>query len=185
MKIFIIFIILFIQLIIVKNIFTQNIQIENAFVLKVFALSSGGSANYNSPNYHGFCVAGQSTIGSLNSSAYSGGSGYIPTDIEKENPQSNANLIKTFELYQNYPNPFNPTTTIKYQLPRASQVKIEIYNILGQKVRTLVNKKQKPGKYEVVWNGRNDTGTRVGSGMYLYYMRAGDFTDVKKMLLLR
>ncbi len=90
-----------------------------------------------------------------------------------------------FRLYHNYPNPFNPTTTIRYDLPQNSKVILTIYNILGQKVRTLVQKQQPAGQYQVQWDGRDDSGEKVSSGVYLYKMVAGDFVQVKKMLLVK
>ena len=92
-------------------------------------------------------------------------------------------------LYQNYPNTFNPTTTIQYQLPSDSKVRIEIYNILGQRVRTLINRKQKAGVYKTTWDGRNAYGSRVASGLYIYRIKAEagskTFLQAKKMLLVK
>ncbi|MCK6622291.1 MAG: T9SS type A sorting domain-containing protein [Calditrichaceae bacterium] len=95
-----------------------------------------------------------------------------------------------FELRQNYPNPFNPTTAISYQLSPMGQaalsdVQLTVYNLLGQKVRTLVNARQPAGRYEVKWEGRDEEGKPVGSGVYFYRLEAGDFTQTRKMLLLR
>ncbi|VAX28050.1 5'-Nucleotidase domain protein [hydrothermal vent metagenome] len=119
------------------------------------------------------------------------------TDVKDDNV-----LIGTdFVLYQNYPNPFNPSTTIKYTLPRhggqanverdlsrfngselksALQVTLKIYDILGREVATLVNKGQKPGNYEVQWNAGDNP-----SGIYFYRLQSGNFTDTKKLILLR
>ncbi len=94
-------------------------------------------------------------------------------------------LPTTFELAQNFPNPFNPTTTIKYQVPKSVDVTMEIFNILGQKVRTLMNNRMEPGRYEVVWDGRNDLGQTVGSGIYIYRIKAGDFVKSQKMMLMK
>jgi hypothetical protein len=94
-------------------------------------------------------------------------------------------LPTTFAVSQNYPNPFNPSTTIKYQLPQSSQVTIGIYNLLGQKVRTLLNDNQEPGDHEVTWNGLNDTGAQVSSGVYFYRFQANDFVSSKKMMFLK
>jgi hypothetical protein len=90
-----------------------------------------------------------------------------------------------FDLLQNYPNPFNPSTTITYKLPEATQVRIAVYNLLGQKVRTLVNTRQEAGVYAIQWDGRDDLGQPVASGTYLYRIDAGDFKAVKKMTLLK
>lgn len=94
-------------------------------------------------------------------------------------------LPTTFAISQNYPNPFNPTTTINYQLPVKEHVKLVLYNILGEKVRTLVNKEQSANYYKVIWNGRNDAGRQVASGIYFYMVNAGEYNAVKKMILLR
>ncbi len=92
---------------------------------------------------------------------------------------------KTFKLSQNYPNPFNPETIISYQLPEAAEVELEIYNLLGERVLTLVDKRQSAGDYSVKWRGTDDSGRRVTSGVYIYLIRAGSFTQARKMLLLR
>ena len=90
-----------------------------------------------------------------------------------------------FALYANYPNPFNPTTTIRYDLKESVDVKLEIYNVLGEKVRTLVNAREAAGRKKVVWDGRNDRGQVVSSGIYIYRLQAGDFVQSRKMMLLK
>jgi parallel beta-helix repeat protein len=90
-----------------------------------------------------------------------------------------------FSLYQNCPNPFNPTTNIEFDLPRSGPVRIEIFNILGQKIRTLVNEHMKAGHWLVDWDGKDDNGNDVSSGIYFYRLQAGEFTQTKKMILLR
>jgi hypothetical protein len=90
-----------------------------------------------------------------------------------------------FELSQNYPNPFNPTTKIKYQVASDSKVNLTIYNTLGQKVKTLVNGIQEAGYYTIEWNGTNDFGQKLSSGVYIYRMEAGSFVKVNKMNLLK
>ncbi|MCA9741571.1 T9SS type A sorting domain-containing protein [candidate division KSB1 bacterium] len=105
---------------------------------------------------------------------------------------SSAALPKTFALYQNYPNPFNPTTTFRYDLPTPSEVKLVIYNILGQRVRTLLDKTVPAGSHTVQWDGRNELGLQVATGLYFYQLEARDpaaqkqhFNQTRKMLLLR
>ena len=88
-------------------------------------------------------------------------------------------------LNQNYPNPFNPETTISYQLPKNSEVELSIYNIKGQKVKTLVHEVLPAGEHAIIWDGRNSNGNRVSSGIYFYKLEAGDYQKVKKMILLR
>jgi hypothetical protein len=90
-----------------------------------------------------------------------------------------------YGLDQNYPNPFNPTTTINYQLPKESSVKLVIYNILGQPVRTLVNDRQAASSYTITWDGKNDNGVPVSTGTYIYRLTAGDYLATKKMNLLK
>jgi flagellar hook assembly protein FlgD len=86
----------------------------------------------------------------------------------------------------NYPNPFNPSTTIAYQLPNdGTFVHLTIYNILGQAVRTLVNMKQNAGSYQTVWDGKNDAGIAVPSGVYIYQLTSGDFVKARKLMLVR
>ena len=93
---------------------------------------------------------------------------------------------EAFELADNFPNPFNPTTTIQYALPQAADVELTVYNIFGQVVRTLVAEYQNAGRYAVEWDGTNDSGHSLSSGMYFYRLQAGGaFREVKKMLLLK
>lgn len=90
-----------------------------------------------------------------------------------------------FSLYNNYPNPFNPTTTITYNLPEAANVVLKIYNVLGKEVRTLLNTRQQPGTQSVVWDGRNELGVKVSSGVFVCRLQAGGLFQTKKMLLLK
>ena len=89
---------------------------------------------------------------------------------------------EVYALRNNYPNPFNPETTLKYDLPEAGDVKLEVYNMLGQVVRTLVNEHKTAGRYAVQWDATNDHGQSMSSGIYFYRVQVGgEFTDVKKM----
>ncbi|HUX60026.1 MAG TPA: T9SS type A sorting domain-containing protein [Ignavibacteriaceae bacterium] len=90
-----------------------------------------------------------------------------------------------YELNQNYPNPFNPTTNIQYVLPKQGEVSLNIYNILGQMVRSLVNNVQSAGVHLVTWDGANQAGQKVTSGIYFYKLSAGNFVNVKKMIMLK
>ena len=85
-----------------------------------------------------------------------------------------------YTLYQNFPNPFNPTTTIKYDLPKSGNIELVIYDILGRKVKTLVNETREAGRYEVKWDASS-----VSSGVYIYQLRSEDYINTKKMILLR
>jgi hypothetical protein len=103
-----------------------------------------------------------------------------PVSVEEDK-----SLPLTFALAQNYPNPFNPETTIEFQIATLSDVKLEVFNVLGQKVRTLVNEATQPGRYKVTWRGVNDFGLPVASGVYVYQITAGEFVQVQKMLFLK
>ncbi|MFQ5771932.1 MAG: FlgD immunoglobulin-like domain containing protein, partial [bacterium] len=81
--------------------------------------------------------------------------------------------------------PFNPKTTIEYDLPQDTHVVLTIYNLLGQKIRTLVDEDQKVRSHTVIWTGVDDAGRSVASGLYIYKLQAGSFVDIKKMLLIK
>ncbi len=90
-----------------------------------------------------------------------------------------------FSLSQNYPNPFNPVTNFQFRVSQATHVKIDLYNIVGQRVKTLVDEDMKPGVYSADWNGTDESGKSVSSGLYFYKMQAGEFSAMKKMVLLK
>lgn len=90
-----------------------------------------------------------------------------------------------FALLQNFPNPFNPETTIGYELAESADVTLQVYNVVGQVVRTLVAEPQTAGRYQIRWNGMDDRGTPVSSGIYFYQVSAGKFQDVRKLMLLK
>jgi hypothetical protein len=90
-----------------------------------------------------------------------------------------------FALSQNYPNPFNPSTIIRYEIPKAANVTLTIYNILGQRVKTLVDSYENAGPHSVIWNGTNQSDKAVSSGVYFSKLSSGESTEIKKMLLLK
>jgi len=98
---------------------------------------------------------------------------------------SPASIPITYVLRQNYPNPFNPITTLSYDLPEDALVKITIYDMMGRQINTLVSSQQTAGYRSVQWNATNDAGQPVSAGLYLYTIQAGDFRQVKKMVLLK
>jgi hypothetical protein len=107
------------------------------------------------------------------------------TDV-REIPNTEDSRPSEFSLSQNYPNPFNPVTNIRFTVLRTANVKLDVYNIVGQKVRTLVDEEMTPGAYAVDWDGTDESGNAVSSGIYFYRMQAADeFTDMKKMLLVK
>jgi hypothetical protein len=92
---------------------------------------------------------------------------------------------RQFSLSQNYPNPFNPTTKIEFTLAKSGFVTLQIYDVRGRKVRTLVSENLPSGYKSVLWDGKNDDGKDVASGVYFYQLKVGDFSEPKKMLLLK
>lgn len=130
-----------------------------------------------------FAVIGAANLAELNASADSAQAFWDnpPTGIEP----LESSLAEGFQLYQNYPNPFNPSTSIRYTLPQAGEIVLEIFNLLGEKVRTLVEAGQLAGSHQAEWDGRNDAGAAVASGVYIYRLRAGNVHLARKMLLLR
>jgi len=94
-------------------------------------------------------------------------------------------LPDVFALHNNYPNPFNPVTNITYDIPEVAEVRLDIYNVAGQKVRTLTQGLHEPGRYRIQWNATNDFGQQLSSGMYIYRIVAGDFVSVKKLILMK
>ena len=97
----------------------------------------------------------------------------------------NPTLPLDYILFQNYPNPFNPTTAVKFQVPKTSDVTVRIYDMLGQEIRTLFAGEVLRGTYTVDWDGLNDAGVKMSSGSYIYRMIAGEFVQSKKMILLK
>lgn len=112
--------------------------------------------------------------------AYGGGG--IATDIPTED---NPVLPSQLSLYQNYPNPFNPSTTIRYSLPEQSDIRIDIYDILGRRVETLVQKEQPAGYHQVVWDGKDKNGKTVSTGIYFYKLHVNDYRESKAMILIK
>lgn len=94
-------------------------------------------------------------------------------------------LPRDYTLSQNYPNPFNPETHFDYYLPNAGMVEVSIYNVLGTKIKTLVSQYQAAGSYSVTWYGDSDTGEKIASGVYFYKLTSGEFSETRKMMLLK
>lgn len=139
---------------------------RNSFQL-AHVQSQDGETNPNFTDARGFGVLDTTTASA-------------PTSVE------GITLIPSaFELSQNYPNPFNPETVIRYELLKNTRVELAIYNLMGQRIRVLVSENQSTGSYQTMWNGTDDAGLPVSSGVYLYELRAGDIRQSKKMVLLQ
>ncbi len=133
--------------------------------------------NINKITYHPY-------IESLNIVCCTDSGAYMLTDYTGVGFEENELEITNNKL-QNYPNPFNPTTTISFSLQNNSNVEISIYNIKGQRVKQLVSDQLASGEHSVVWNGKDDNYQPVGSGVYFYKLKAGDFQKVRKMVLMK
>lgn len=107
--------------------------------------------------------------------------GIYPLDVKK----NDLSVPREFALNQNYPNPFNPSTQISFSLPKSEYVKLEVYDMVGRLVKSLASTTMSAGNFTLTWDGNDQNGVRVASGMYLYRLQAGSFTSVKKMLLLK
>ena len=94
-------------------------------------------------------------------------------------------VVTTYRLEQNYPNPFNPSTSIQYYIPSTSDVKIEIYNLLGSKITSFFEGKQSAGNHTINWNGTDQSGNPVASGIYFYKLSTPNFSETKKMMLMK
>ncbi len=135
----------------------------------------------------GYCVAMISVDDADNASALSNTvyavsqTGFI---LDTDDDQY-SELPEEFGLNQNYPNPFNPSTTIEYSLPASSHVRIEVYNVLGQRTAILINEVQSAGYHTIRWDGHDDLGRKASSGIYLYRIIAGGFSDSKKMVMVQ
>ncbi|MBN2012676.1 T9SS type A sorting domain-containing protein [candidate division KSB1 bacterium] len=106
----------------------------------------------------------------------------LPTAVAKTD---NGTLPTEFKLYNNYPNPFNPSTQIVFDIPKAADVQLAVYNVMGQKIRTLVTGNQAAGQYKTTWDGMNDQGLAVASGVYFYRIQAGDYVKSHKMMFVK
>lgn len=154
----------------------QQHDLPKDFVVRILDVSSNAEVDIYSAQYR-YRRAGRHEF-----RVFVGTETYTRSEFDK----AVAELPSQFNLSQNYPNPFNPTTTIRYDLARAGQVSLVIYNLLGQKVHTLVgNQYQQTGRYTITWDGRNDAGAVVASGVYLYRLQAGNFVRTRKMLFLK
>jgi len=109
------------------------------------------------------------------------GSEWTPVGV----PETNKTVPLTFELQQNYPNPFNPITTIEYSIDKNYHVQLNIYNLLGQRIRILVDEMQTAGFHSIQWNGRDNQGVSLASGLYIYQLKTEKKTLQRKLMLLK
>jgi len=150
------------------------------YTLFINVISNGGVASNNATLYLAGTV-GQTAIGVTSNTTFEMSSGFWPAaDIVVDVSDDNLGLPTKFKLFNNYPNPFNPATTIKYDIPKSTFVTLKVYNITGQLIGTLVNEQKSAGRYSVSWNAEN-----TSSGVYFYRITAGNFSAVKKGVVLK
>jgi hypothetical protein len=114
-------------------------------------------------------------------STYATGIHNAPLKVDMDKPE----LAVKYELHQNYPNPFNPTTTIRFTIPRSVKVELFVFDITGRRIKTLVSKQMPAGTHAVQWDGTDNSGKKVASGIYFYQIKAGNYVDVKRMALVK
>ncbi len=171
--------ILFIALmlsIVITSVHAQNYKLNN------YVLSSGGVVISNS-DYAVNVTIGQPSIGNSSDDLYESNIGFwyqysqTITDLKET---WTFEIPKKFELYQNFPNPFNPATKIRYSIAKEGLVTLKIFNIIGEEVAVLVNKEKSSGMYEIDFNAAS-----IPSGVYFYQLKAADFIQTKKMILIK
>ena len=168
---------------------TGGISSAQVYDLRNDVLDDGGT-KMTSGGYILRGSFGQPTIGKITSTNYIAYIGFwhppyaSPPGVEEDLLESSP-LPRVFSLSQNYPNPVSRSTTIQYGLPKEALVDLRVFNVVGQRVRTLINEKQEPGYYRVTWDLRGVTGGRLPNGVYFYRIKAGNFVSTKKLVVLR
>ena len=155
--------------------FAQNSQVSWSSFNGGFGVSS--SENSIVTSSAGFSFSGETKNGSTDIiSGFLADYNLIITDVKDKESL----IPEVYRLNQNYPNPFNPSTKIKFSIPELSYVTIKIFDILGNEIETLINNEKPSGSYELTWNAGN-----LPSGIYFYQLKAGEFVETKKMILLK
>ena len=154
---------------------------EAQFVVPHTVFGMGGPRLSDS-SYRVIGTVGEPVIGATSSSSYISEVGFssLARHLITSTEDSPDNLPTKYRLQQNYPNPFNPTTKMRYELPKRSNVSLKIYDILGRQVAVLVDEEKAAGRYEVRWDAGG-----IASGVYFYRIRTGNFVETKKLILLR
>jgi len=152
---------------VVWNVLANNIEVSTQVEFIAY------STILNCDNNPEFCFVGDTVSFS------------IPINVEIVSNDNKIIYPKEYHLHQNYPNPFNPTTSIQYELPKDSFINIRIYDLKGRLVNTLTNQEQTAGYRTIQWDAKNDKNHPVSAGLYLYTIQAGQFTETKKMVLLK
>jgi hypothetical protein len=168
--------------ILIVAVFAIHASIMAQFVIRQSVFGNGGMTISDSLTYRAITTLGQTFIGQVEDEKHkmSGGFYYMTGVLTAIDPLSDENLPGEFRLDQNYPNPFNPITTIQFTVPKHTNVKLQLYDLLGRKVGTLVDEELEPGEYKYIFNASG-----FASGVYFYHMEADRFIQVKKLILLK
>lgn len=149
----------------------------------LWGFTDQGATHATAANYNIWGSFGKATCGKMTGGNYALNGGYYYTEIEEILTQPEQRF--TFSLSQNYPNPFHFYTSTEYTIAKTSDVVVTIYSITGQIVKNIKAKSQKPGAHRIIWDGRDDKGQRVASGIYFFRLETDMHTASNKMLLLR
>lgn len=164
-------------------------QTSDNFSIKTSKISGGAAPQQSSDNFQAASTVGQQTSSpKLEDTQFAMVSGFLGVRqqlVTSVEPDAGRFIPGTFELFQNYPNPFNPETMIVFHLPEDADVLLTVHNIMGQQVRVLNDEPREAGAYAVVWDGADDLGARVVSGLYFYRIQAGEFLRTRKMLFVK
>ncbi|HWP81442.1 MAG TPA: T9SS type A sorting domain-containing protein [Bacteroidota bacterium] len=179
---------LLVDLVSLSALLAQNSKLTTSTFSSGFGFPSGGNAFVATS-------AGQQFVGFSSGPNTAVSTGFLPSAFIAGTPTAipeEVVLPLSFSLSQNYPNPFNPSTTIAYEIPRSSFVTIQVFNVLGQLVATIVEEQKGPGKYNLVWHAKDQYGSQLSSGVYFYriHARAVDgseqnFVQTKKLSLVK
>ena len=164
-------------------------QDSENYSIKASKISCGSAPQQSATSFNASSMVGQSSSAPESSgtnffltSGFLGIHHQLQTDVDMA---EYAAIPRVYQLYQNYPNPFNPETIIRYDLPQPTEVILTLYNSLGQKVKTLVDREQTAGTYTVTWDGLDNDGARAVSGVYFFQLHAGDYIKTRKMIVVR
>ena len=173
-----------------EDVMVTSREIENGKIKVVIANLNSGSIESNGNMYVDIPLQFNgneyqvSTV-SMKDIKIAGADGNLVRSLSRTNLSDIKAIPVDFALQQNFPNPFNPSTEIRFDLPEADFVNLSVYNMMGQKIKTLTSENMTPGYHSIIWNGTNDAGSRVATGMYFYSINTSQFQSIKKMLFLK
>ena len=163
---------------------SSSAQQSASFTLNRWSMSNAGGIAVSGTFQLKESAMGGVAVGTSASATFTLNGGMMITTVE-DSSRARSILPTFFVVQQNYPNPFNPTTTIQFSIPKTSEVSVHIYNALGQLIRTYSLGTKQQGQHRVVWDGKDQQGKQAPNGMYIYQVSAAEFTEVRRMLLVK